>query len=118
MVQTYSFIGAGDPPARRVLAALKARFGVSDPRRIDSPVGVAHVYDLVRLLAQAIDKAGGTDRTAVRDAFENLDEYQGLVRLYRPPFTAQRHEALGPENIFLARYALDSTLVRIDGGAR
>lgn len=118
VVQTYSFIGADDPVAQRVLAALEAKFGMDDPRKIDSPVGIAHAYDLTQLLARAIDKAGGTDRAAIRVALEQLGEYRGLVRVYRPAFTPERHEALGPENIFLARYAPDGALVRIDGGAR
>jgi len=68
LVQTYSFIGARDPVAQRVLGALKQQYGVEDPAQIESPVGVAHAYDLVHLLARAIEHAGSTDRRKVRDA--------------------------------------------------
>ncbi|HET9823324.1 MAG TPA: ABC transporter substrate-binding protein [Burkholderiaceae bacterium] len=114
VVQTYSFIGRSDPAARRVLAALRERFGVEDARRVEAPVGVAHAYDLVHLLAQAIRQAGSADRDKVREALERLRGHQGLVRHYAQPFTASRHEALDPSVVFLARYAPDGALLRID----
>ena len=113
VVQTYSFIGATDPVARRVVAAHDRRFGTSGARTIPSPVGVAHAYDLTHLLARAIDKAGSTDRNAVRDALERLGAYTGLIRSYAKPFTPDRHEALVPELVFMAEYAEDGALVRI-----
>jgi branched-chain amino acid transport system substrate-binding protein len=114
VVQTYSFIGARDPAAQRVLAALKQTYGVADARQVESPVGVAHAYDLVHLLARAIAKAGSTERAQVRAALETLESYRGLVREYRRPFTSARHEALEPRHLFMAAYAPDGALVRLD----
>ena len=71
---------------------------------VKSPCGLAHAYDLTRILAMAVEKAGSTDRKKVRDALERLGRYQGLIRVYDPPFTPTRHEALSPENVFMARY--------------
>lgn len=113
VVQTYSFIGATDPVALRVVAAHDRLFKTSGARTIPSPVGVAHAYDLTHLLARAIDKAGSTDRKAVRDALERLGPYAGLVRSYAQPFTPDRHEALAPDVVFMAEYAEDGALVRI-----
>ena len=113
VIQTFSFIDATSPAARRVLAALKARYGVRDAASIISPVGIAHAYDLTHLLARAIDKAGSTDRARIRDALERLGPYDGLVRRYSRPFTATRHDALGPEQIFMARYSADDWLMPI-----
>lgn len=115
VVQTYSFIGDRSATAQRVLAALKDKYGVSGARTVEAPVGVAHAYDLVHILARAIHKAGRADREAVRNALENLGEYRGLVRHYRPPFTAGRHEALALDNVFLARFDADGALVRAGG---
>src|SRR3569623_3676159 len=87
---------------------------VSAIRKIDdikSPVGVAHAYDMMHILARAIDLAGSTDRAAVRDALEKVPDYRGLVKHYHPPFTAARHEALGPEQLLLARFRADGVLV-------
>jgi len=114
VVQTYSFIGARDAAAQRVLAALKQAHGVANARQVESPVGVAHAYDLVHLLARAIAKAGSAERPRVRDALERLGSYRGLVRNYREPFTPARHEALAPANVFMAAYARDGALVRLE----
>jgi branched-chain amino acid transport system substrate-binding protein len=112
LVQTYSFLGATDPRARRVLAAHQRLFGSAGPRDIRAPVGVAHAYDLTHLLARAIARAGSTDRLAVRDALEGLGPYAGLIRSYPRPFTRARHEALTPADVVIARYAADGAIVR------
>lgn len=110
VVQTYSFIGKTDPVARRVLAGLKSLTGSDDPRKVASPVGVAHAYDLVHLLVKAIKQAKTTDRHAVRQALENLGPYQGLVRRFDRPFTAKRHDALTIDDVFMSRYADDGAI--------
>jgi branched-chain amino acid transport system substrate-binding protein len=66
VVQTFSFIGAKSPAAKRVLAALKQRYGITSAEAVVSPVGVAHAYDLTHILARAINKAGSTDRSKIR----------------------------------------------------
>lgn len=110
VVQTYSFINKTDPIAQRVLAGLKSVTGNDDPRKVVSPVGVAHAYDLVHLLAKAIKQAKSTDRQAVRKALENLGAHQGLVRQFNKPFTAKRHEALTINEVFMAKYADDGAI--------
>jgi len=112
VVQTYSFIGADDPIARRVVEAAVRR-GAPGVRHIPSPVGVAHAYDLVHILARAIDAAGSTDRAAVRNALENVRDYRGLVKHLERPFAPGRHDALSPEEVFLARFAPDGAIERI-----
>ena len=112
-VQTFSFIDNPSPKARRVLDAAMKKLNVTQPRQITSPVGVAHGYDLVHLLAKAINKAGSTERSAVRDALEMLDVHDGLIKKYKPPFSRERHEALGPEQLFMARWRKDGTLAPV-----
>ncbi len=113
VVQTYSFIGAKRPKARQVIQAAKKLLEVDSERKIASPVGVAHAYDLVHILARAIDKAGSTDRAAVRDALENVRNYSGLIQDYPRPFTPARHDALSREIVHMARYAADGALERV-----
>jgi len=113
VIQTFSFANSSSPFVPRVLKALKERYGMADAERILSPVGIAHAYDLTHLLARAIDQAGSTDRARIRDALENLPPYNGLVRRYARPFTPQRHDALGPEQLFMARYSADGRLLPI-----
>jgi len=116
VVQTYTFIGAKRPRAAKVMAAHHRLFGSKNDRSIRAAVGVAHAYDLTHLLAQAINKAGSTDRKAIRDAMENLGSYQGLIRDYQRPFTSRQHEALTAADVFMARYApSDGMLERVPG---
>ena len=113
LVQTYSFIGAKRPKARQVLAAAQKMFDVKDARSLAAPVGLAHAYDLTHILARAIARAGSTERAAVRDALEQVRDYDGLIKRYPRPFTPERHEALSLEEVFMARYAPDGAIVRI-----
>jgi branched-chain amino acid transport system substrate-binding protein len=110
VIQTFSFFRA-DP--QMLAKFMKAAATVSPVRRIEdiqAPVGVAHAYDAMHLLARAIEQAGSADRRAVRDALEKLGSYRGLVRRYERPFSPQRHEALGPEQLLMARFRPDGVL--------
>ncbi|WP_409266265.1 ABC transporter substrate-binding protein [Massilia sp. BHUDP2] len=114
VIQTFSFFKADPKQLERFMhnAAI-----VSKVRRIEDiqgPVGVAHAYDLMHILAKAIDQAGSTDRKAVRDALEKLRPYRGLVKNYAPAFTPTRHEALGARELLIARYRADGVIVPTD----
>jgi branched-chain amino acid transport system substrate-binding protein len=53
-------------------------------------------------VAQAIAQAGTTDGVKLRDALENLkDEYKGLIKTYKRPFTPDQHDALTDEDYVL-----------------
>lgn len=103
-VQTFDLQHDKSKRAQQLLAVANRLSNVKSFTEVKSPCGLAHAYDLTRILAMAIEKAGSTDRRKVRDALEQLDRYDGLVRVYDPPFTSTRHEALSPENVFMARY--------------
>ena len=79
---------------------------------------MAHAYDFTHLLALAIKRAGSTDREAIRRALEQLPRHDGLVRRYQPAFTAERHEALSEDQVFLARFGSDGVLRRISESKR
>jgi len=111
VLQTFSFFTA-DKAARNRFLATSAKLG--GPTRIDdilAPTGVAHAYDMLHIVAKAVTLAGSTERSAVRDALERVPEHRGLIKTYRPPFSAQRHEALGPAELLMARYRADGVLV-------
>jgi branched-chain amino acid transport system substrate-binding protein len=110
VIQTFSFFRARQPALDRFMATAR-RFGVQRIEDIESPVGVAHAYDMTHILAKAINLAGRADRTAVRDALERVPLHDGLIRRYAPPFTAERHEALGPDELLMARYRDDGVIV-------
>lgn len=118
-LQTYSFIKPHNPD--RAAALVKqyceqfgCESGTAPERSVFAPTGTAHAYDLIYLLAMAIQQAGSVERNAVRDALERIPAYRGLVRDYRPPFTADHHDALSGEDFRLARYAIDGVIIPVE----
>jgi len=104
-VQTYSFFGEQSAVGKRVLDALIKKFDtINGPEDIFSPVGTANAYDAMHLVARAIDKAGSTDGDAIRQALENLGKYDGLIKTYDPPFTADNHDALNEDDYIMVRF--------------
>jgi branched-chain amino acid transport system substrate-binding protein len=110
VIQTFSFFNARPDSLQRFMATA-AKFGVRRIEDIDSPVGVAHAYDAVHLLAKAVELAGSTQRHEIRRALEKVPAHQGLVRRYAPAFSAMRHEALDSQQLLMAHYRADGVLV-------
>lgn len=117
-LQTFSFLATASVPRSATVArAYIARYDDCDTvEQIKSPVGTAHAYDLVHILALAIKAARSIDRDRVRAALEQVKHYPGLVRDYAPPFTARRHDALTGDDFHLARFNGNGIIVKI--GAR
>lgn len=103
-LQSYSFFRPGNDASKALMEAYFETYGVDDPGKIFAPVGTAHAYDLVHLVAKAAEQAGTIDRPAVRDALERIDEHMGVVKHYNPPFTPERHDALDQSSFLLCRY--------------
>ncbi len=118
VIQTFSFFNARQSALEPFMATARRIGAAQRIEDIDSPVGVAHAYDMMHILAKAIRLAGTTDRAAVRDALERVPLHDGLVRRYAPPFTPARHEALGPEQLLMARYREDGVLVPVGKAGR
>ena len=110
VIQTFSFFQAR-PAAWRRFVATARRHGIERPEQIAAPVGVAHAYDLMHILAHAVTLAGSADRSKVRDALEQVRNVDGLIRRYAAPFSPNRHEALDEHQLLMARYRSDGVLV-------
>ena len=104
VVQTFSFFTADKQLLARFMKTAEQTAGIKRIEDIQAPAGVAHAYDLMHILAKAINLARSTDRSAIRDALEKVPEHRGLVKLYKPPFSPTRHEALGSEELLMTRY--------------
>lgn len=115
LLQTFSFRAPPRPEkARAVLQTHCREFGQCiGPEDIAAPSGFAHAYDLIYLLKAAIEKAGTPERAKVLEALENLDRYEGLMRIYDPPFTPSRHEGLNVEDYSLAVFDRDGKLAPV-----
>ncbi len=111
-VQTYSFFGKQSPVGERVLAGLKKKYpAIKGPEDIFAPVGTADAYDAMHLLALAIAQAGSTDSDKVRAALEDLkSSYTGLIKTYTKPFSADNHDALGPDDYIMVHYEGDKVV--------
>jgi branched-chain amino acid transport system substrate-binding protein len=104
-LQTYSFFGKQGERGQAVLKALAEKYGVKGPEDVIAPVGTANAYDGMHLVALAIEQAGGTDGSKLREALENLKaEYRGLIKTYRRPFTAEQHDALTDEDYIMVAW--------------
>jgi branched-chain amino acid transport system substrate-binding protein len=104
-VQTYSFFGNQSATGKKVIGELQKKFPqIKGPSDIFSPVGTANAYDAMHLVALAIQKAGSTDGEKVRQALENLGTYEGLIKTYKQPFTADNHDALGPDDYVMVHF--------------
>lgn len=111
VLQTFSFFTADPARRKRFLQYASPINGVTRIDKIVSPVGSAHSYDAIHILARAIKLAGSTDRDRIRNALEKVQSYQGLVRDYAQPFTRERHEALTTKELMMMRYRTDGVLV-------
>jgi branched-chain amino acid transport system substrate-binding protein len=113
VIQTFSFFNADKKVLTHFMQTYETLYGIKKIDDIQAPVGVAHAYDMMHILARAINLAGSAERPAIRAALEKLREHRGLIKRYNPPFTASRHEALGPDELLMARYRADGVLVPV-----
>lgn len=112
-IQTYVFTENNSAKGDEVLSALKARYPeIQSLADITPAVGIANAYDAMHLSALAIEKAGSTDGTAVRDGFYAIDSYAGLIKDYSTPFTPAQHDALGPQDYVFTHF-VDGSIVPV-----
>ncbi|MBU1332823.1 MAG: ABC transporter substrate-binding protein [Gammaproteobacteria bacterium] len=104
-IQTYVFTEQNSAKGDAVLAALKQRFPeIKSLADVTPAVGIANAYDAMHLAAAAIEKAGGTQGTQVRDGFYAIERYEGLIKDYQQPFTPSKHDALGPDDYVFTHF--------------
>lgn len=113
VVQTFSPAEATTPLALRLADETRKAFRAEQISKVYSAPAVYHAYDLTRMLALAIDKAGSADRAAIRSAMEKLRNVDGAMRRYAQPFSETRHEALTENDLILARFTADGRLLRV-----
>ncbi|MBV6342971.1 DctP family TRAP transporter solute-binding subunit [Candidatus Magnetobacterium casense] len=111
--QTFSFLNPKNETTKRVLNNYMTTYHVSSPQEIPAPAATAQAYDLVHLLAMAINNAKTIDRPSIRNALENIQHYNGMIKTYSPPFTKTRHDALNVNDYFMATYDADGAIVPI-----
>ena len=113
-IQTFSFINNKRPRAIYLADWIMKNNGFKSRQDIPSPVGAAHAYDTVHLLAKAIDTAKTTSPYKIRDALEKLPAFHGAVRHYTKPFTPQRHDALDKSQVLFVKLTPSGHLIPQD----
>ena len=99
VMQTFTFVQNTKPKA----AALFKRFtdkykDIKDANEVPFPSYTGNTYDATHMIALAIKKAGSTEGPKMQAALESLGAYDGLLKSYNNPFSAERHEALNPDD--------------------
>jgi hypothetical protein len=73
--------------------------------------GALHSYDIIKLIEIAIRNAGSDDPKKIRGALEEIATFSGILREFkRPVFTADRHDALLPEDLIMTRWTAGQML--------
>ncbi|MFO0402233.1 MAG: ABC transporter substrate-binding protein, partial [Alphaproteobacteria bacterium] len=86
-----------DPKARAFDERMRAEYGSA----YRWPVVGALGYDAAQIMFRAIERVGRSDAVAIRDALETLDGVDAVSATPARPFSADDHECLDREHVFL-----------------
>jgi len=104
-VQTYSYFGQQGDVGKRMIADLMKKYpDIKAVGDIVPPVGYANAYDAMQLTALAIAAGGGTSGDQIREGFEKIGEYNGLIKKYSKPFSPTNHDALDQNDYIMVKY--------------
>ena len=99
VMQTFTFVQNANPKAAALFKRLTEKYkDVKDATAVPFPSYIGNAYDATHMIALAIKKAGGTEGPKLQSALESLGAYNGLMKSYANRFSADRHEALGPDD--------------------
>jgi len=113
MIQTFTFSGNPSPKAAEMMAKLKKHFPeIKGEAGVTPAVGIANAYDGMHLAALAIKNAGSIDGPAVRKGFYDIKSYDGLIKTYEMPFSPEKHDALGPEDLVFTQF-IDGKIIPV-----
>jgi ABC-type branched-subunit amino acid transport system substrate-binding protein len=112
-LQTFSFLKPKNEKTKLFIKKYFDNLELDKKGNIDAPVGTAHAYDIVHLLALAIKSENSLDRAKIRNALENISSYNGLVKNYSRPFSENNHEALDSNDFFLAKYDDEGRIIPV-----
>lgn len=94
---------AANEEKTQVGTALKQTFVANYGQPNNSYHGVVHAYDLIHLLALAVEQAQSGDIEAVRKGLYSINEYYGAMKVYQQPFSKQNHEGLQASDLMLLK---------------
>jgi branched-chain amino acid transport system substrate-binding protein len=99
VMQTFTFVENMRPKAVALFKSLTEKYkDTTEAMQVPFPSFLGNAYDATHMIALAIKKAQSTEGSKLHAALESLGSYDGLVKTYSNPFSADRHEALGPDD--------------------
>ncbi len=106
VLQTYSFLAPSDQGRMQsLLQAYNTRFQETvTPETIPAAAGVVHAYDLVKMLALAVENSQSIKRAEVRNALEKIEQYDGVFKSFSKPFSLDKHDVLTLSDYRISRY--------------
>ncbi|MDY0121357.1 MAG: DctP family TRAP transporter solute-binding subunit [Sulfurimonas sp.] len=111
--QTFSFSKNKNKVSRKLARSYIQSYDKKDTTQIDAASGVAHAYDLVGILAKALEQSGSAEYEAICREVQNIKMYEGAVKNYTLPFTPERHDALDVEDFYMARYGSNGEILEV-----
>jgi branched-chain amino acid transport system substrate-binding protein len=101
-LQTLAYNNPKTERGQQLVSSFESTYGKQDGHNAFN--GVAHAYDLVHLLALAVEQAGTHEAKDVQASLENLGSFEGAMKTYERPFSATNHEALSPDDYVLLKF--------------
>jgi len=104
-VQTYSYFGQQNDVGKSMVSSLMKKYpDIKTVGDIVPPVGYANAYDAMQLTALAMKLGGGTSGDQIREGFEKIGDYNGLIKTYSKPFSESNHDALNEHDYIMVKY--------------
>ncbi len=104
-IQTFTFTDTTSGKGGEVFSKLKAKFPeVKTLADVTPAVGIANAYDAMHMTAIAIQNAGSTQGSAIRDGYYQIDDYQGLIKDFKHPFSETQHDAIGAKDYVFTHF--------------
>lgn len=113
-IQTFSLLNNTTKESQKLAQNYYKIYHQSSNKKINAITGVVQAYDSVMLLAKAIQKSNSFDSSEVKKALENLEDYDGVIKRYKSPFSKINHDALGIEDFFMAKYDKDGNIIPVE----
>jgi branched-chain amino acid transport system substrate-binding protein len=104
-IQTYSYFGQQGEVGKTMVASLMKKYpDIKTVGDIVPPVGYANAYDAMQLTALAMTLGGGLSGDQIREGFEKIGDYKGLIKAYAKPFSSTNHDALNENDYIMVKY--------------
>ena len=101
-LQTISYQHPKTPQGEALKIRYEEKYGKHEGHNAFN--GVAHAYDLVQLLALAVESAQSSEAQKVQAALEQIQQYDGVMKQYKSPFSSANHEALNASDYLMLKF--------------